>query len=479
MLFNSLDFLLFFAVITFAYYKLPHKYRWLLLLVGSCYFYMSFIPIYILVLGFTIILDYWAGIYIEKSNNRNKKIFLIISLVANIGVLCVFKYYNFFIDNIYNLVELSNKSASLPHLSIILPIGLSFHTFQAMSYSIEVYKGNQKAEKHFGIYALYVMFYPQLVAGPIERPQNILPQLKNEIKYQSENISNGVQIMLWGLFKKVVVADRLAILIDNAYANPAHHNGFTLLIASFFFSIQIYCDFSGYSDMAIGCAKTLGIDLMKNFNKPYFSRSISDFWRRWHISLSTWFRDYVYIPLGGSRNGYWLTYRNIIIVFLISGLWHGASWTFIAWGFIHGILLIIEHLFKLNKVLNSSNRLLSFLQIVIVFLIVSFAWIFFRAESVSDAFLIYKKIFTNLQFNTSSIKECILLFKGDATSLDSFIICIFFIIILFLYEGKTNITKKLSFSENEKSNYTLLAFVVLSILFFGYFNSRSFIYFQF
>lgn len=307
MLFNSVQFIFFFITVTTLFYVLPHKFRWMLLLLSSCYFYMAFVPIYILILGFTIVIDYFAGIYIENSSGRRRKVFLIVSLIANISVLCVFKYYNFINENIGSV---------FPYLAILLPIGLSFHTFQAMSYTIEVYRGNQKAERDFGIYALFVMFYPQLVAGPIERPQNLLHQFHEKHEFSLERVSSGLKQMLIGFLKKLVIADRIGIYVDTIYNNSATQSGQSLACATVFFAFQIYCDFSAYSDIAIGAARVMGFDLMKNFNRPYLATSVSQFWRRWHISLSTWFKDYVYIPLGGSKvKSKVLVYRNLLIVF--------------------------------------------------------------------------------------------------------------------------------------------------------------------
>ncbi len=304
MLFNSLEFVIFFPVVTLLYFLLPHRFRWLHLLAASCVFYMFFIPAYILILAFTIVIDYFAGILIENARGKSRKIFLATSLAANIGVLFVFKYYNFFSENLAQIASLLNVEYALPALSILLPVGLSFHTFQAMSYTIEVYRGNQKAERHFGIYALYVMFYPQLVAGPIERPQSLIHQFYERHDFDSNRVSNGLKLMLWGLFKKIVVADNLAVFVDAVYNQPRAWDGVNLIIATIFFAFQIYCDFSGYSDIAIGAAEVMGFKLMTNFNRPYHSKSISEFWKRWHISLSTWFRDYLYIPLGGNRGRY-------------------------------------------------------------------------------------------------------------------------------------------------------------------------------
>ena len=320
MLFNSFSFLVFFPLVTLIYFLSPYRFRWLILLTASCYFYMAFIPYYILILGGTIVIDYFAGILIENATEGNRrKQFLIMSLIANIGVLAVFKYYNFFIDNFNEVITFLGFDSSLPYLGIILPIGLSFHTFQAMSYTIEVYRGNQTAERNFVKYALYVMFFPQLVAGPIERPQNVLPQFNFHYDIDYERIVAGLKQMLWGFFKKIVIADRLSALVKQGYGNIDNHDGFSLLLYTYFFAIQIYCDFSGYSDIAIGSAKVLGINLRENFRTPYFSKSIREFWQRWHMSLSTWFRDYVYIPLGGKKVERGRLFFNTMVVFLVSG----------------------------------------------------------------------------------------------------------------------------------------------------------------
>ena len=324
MLFNSFHFLFFFIIVTTIYFLLPHNKRWVLLLLSSCYFYMAFVPVYILILGFTIVVDYFAAILIENSAGKKRRLFLVCSLIANIGILCVFKYYNFINTNFSFLLHGFGLSNPIPYLSILLPIGLSFHTFQAMSYTIEVYRGKQKTERHFGIYALYVMFYPQLVAGPIERPQNLLHQFREKHSFDTDRIFEGLKIIIWGLFKKLVIADRLGIYVNGAYNNVAEQNGMTLLLATLFFSFQVYCDFSGYSDIAIGTAKVMGFNLMTNFRRPVFAKTTGEFWKRWHISLSTWFKDYLYFPMGGSKVSVPRWYFNLMVVFLISGLWHGA-----------------------------------------------------------------------------------------------------------------------------------------------------------
>lgn len=367
----------------------------MLILAASCWFYMAFIPQYILILGITITVDYFAGRGLEKFEGRKKRWVLMASIIANVGMLAFFKYFNFANENLALLSRFIGWNYPIANLSIILPIGLSFHTFQALSYTIEVYRGRQKAERHFGYLALYVMYYPQLVAGPIERPQNILHQLHTEHHFEYQRVADGLKRMAWGMFKKVVIADRMVGFVNPVYNDPTSHNGPALVLATLAFAIQIYCDFSGYSDIALGSAQVMGVRLMKNFNHPYFARSISEFWERWHISLSTWFRDYLYIPLGGNRvpKPRWIF--NIFITFLISGLWHGANWTYIVWGALHGFYFVLSALTEFARQrlsaltrLDKLPRLRTAISTLTTFALVSFAWIFFRATSLSDALYI-------------------------------------------------------------------------------------------
>jgi D-alanyl-lipoteichoic acid acyltransferase DltB (MBOAT superfamily) len=392
MLFNSFTFLIFFPVVVTIYFVLPHRFRWGWLLAASCYFYMAFIPVYILILFFTIAIDYAAGILIENAEGKKRKLWLITSIIANVGVLAVFKYFNFLSANANAIAEVFHWPYDFPILSIILPIGLSFHTFQAMSYTIEVYRGHQPAERHLGIYALYVMFFPQLVAGPIERPQNLLHQFYEKHAFEYERVTSGLRQMAWGLFMKVVIADRLARYVNVVYTEPTSVHGLTLVVATIFFAFQIYCDFAGYSNMAIGAARVMGFRLMKNFDRPYLSRSISEFWKRWHISLSTWFRDYVYIALGGNRVAKPRWYWNLFITFLLSGLWHGASWTFVVWGGLNGFYLIFSIWTegiraRWNKAIGLASRpaLHGVISVLITFTLTCIAWVFFRANTMSDA----------------------------------------------------------------------------------------------
>ena len=467
MLFNSLEFLLFFPIVTTLYFVLPYRFRWALLLIASCYFYMVFKPVYILILAFTIVIDYFAGIYIEKSEGKKRKLYLTLSLIANIGVLAVFKYFNFLNLNFTWLLEGFDFKNPVPFLDILLPIGLSFHTFQAMSYTIEVYRGNQKAEHHFGIYALYVMFYPQLVAGPIERPQNIIHQFYEKHNFDYKRVTDGLKLMAWGMFKKVVIADRLAVMVEEVYKYPYNYNGIPLIVATFFFSIQIFCDFSGYSDIALGSAQVMGFRLMKNFDRPYFSKTISGFWRRWHISLSSWFRDYLYISLGGNRVSEWRRYFNQFFVFMISGLWHGAAWTFIIWGSLHGFYLIFAVLRDkyVPKLSLPKNLLGKSINLITTFILVMLAWVFFRADGLQDAFTILKKM------STLSLSQD---FKSPLNSTEMWFSLLLIVILLWKEYNFFQIN-----TQNTIKFYGLSLFFVLTIYFFGVFNTNQFIYFQF
>ena len=469
MVFNSLQFLVFFGIVTSAYFLLAHKYRWALLLLASCYFYMAFVPVYLGILGLTIVIDYFAGIYLERFQGGAKKIFLGCSLLANLGVLAVFKYYFFFSDNFNFLANYFSLPVHFPVFNFLLPIGLSFHTFQAMSYTIEVYRGNQKAERNFGIYSLYVMFYPQLVAGPIERPQNLIHQFYEKHVWDTDRVKSGLLQMMQGFFKKVVIADRLAMVVDPAYANLSNQSSLNLIIASIFYSFQIYCDFSGYSDIAIGASRVMGFKLMNNFNAPYTAKSIPDFWRRWHISLSTWFKDYVYFSLGGNRVSVPRWYINIMIVFILSGFWHGASWNFVIWGALHGLFQLMG--LTLNRVFPhlAADQLRSVAGIwmyrLFTFLLVTIAWVFFRIPKFGDIQIYFRQITQgtfsdpiSLAFNTNELLFSILLIVG-----------------LYLYDLKRDKIKV----DSVQLFWPIMAGMAFLIYFFGVFNMKQFIYFQF
>ena len=481
MLFNSLSFLIFFPIVTLVYFLLPHRIRWVWLLAASCYFYMFFKAVYILILFFTIIIDYFAGILLENEKDPQKKRWwLIMSLIANIGVLAVFKYYNFLNSNISGLYTLAGHHNPIPYLSILLPIGLSFHTFQAMSYTIEVYRGNQKAERHFGIYSLYVMFYPQLVAGPIERPQNMLHQFHEKHYFDYGRTVQGLRLILWGMFKKVVIADRLSPFVDLVYDHPHNYHGFQVILATIFFTFQIFCDFSGYSDIALGTAEVMGFKLMVNFNKPYFSKSISEFWKRWHISLSTWFRDYLYISLGGNRVSKNRSYFNQMVVFMVSGLWHGANWTYVVWGTLHGGYLIVGRMTQKSRDkittsigLAKTSLLNKTIEVSTTFALVAFAWIFFRANSISNAIILVKN---GLHISHAQIGIYML-----GKDLYNFKLCFIFIGIMetihfLLRKGDLNYLLN---KQNTAVRWIAYSLIILLIINFGAFGDHQFIYFQF
>jgi alginate O-acetyltransferase complex protein AlgI len=462
MVFNSLQFLVFFMVVTISYFQLKNqKARIWLLLLASCYFYMTFIPLYILILAFTIIIDYFAGILISRATGT-KKLWLTISIIANVGILVFYKYFNFFLGAVEPIIGQLVPHYQLPYMNIILPIGLSFHTFQAMSYTIEVYRGKQPPERNFIIYALYVMYYPQLVAGPIERPQNMLHQFHEYRPYNWNNVKEGLARMAWGFFKKVVIADRVSIAVDYAFSNHQALGAYPLLVGAMFYSFQIYCDFSGYSDIALGASKIMGIQLMENFNEPYKAKNITEFWTRWHISLSTWFRDYLYIPLGGNRLGERRRKVNAFIVFLLSGLWHGANWTFVAWGSIHGALVTL--LPGRKKAGVEKSTVTRALFIVVNFILVTICWVFFRASNVQVALHYIASIVT---------------LKAGATKFGlntaELLTSVIFIAIMLFRENKF----RGHFIKSDKAFGIYLSAMVLVCYLFGVFGENQFIYFQF
>lgn len=492
MLFNSVEFVIFFLIVFFVYWfvlKNNFKHQNYFLLIASCVFYMAFIPYYILILAVTIIIDYTAAIYIEKATGQKRKLLLIISIVSTCLVLFVFKYFNFFNSNFRFIAGIFHLNYPVGLINIILPIGLSFHTFQSLSYVIEVYNGKQKVEHNFFVYGLYVMFFPQLVAGPIERAGNLLPQFNRPRKFDYSFASSGAKMILLGFFKKVAIADNVAPFVNSIYNSPNDYVGFPMVVATFLFAFQIYCDFSGYSDIAIGTARLLGFNFMINFNRPYISRSVTEFWRRWHISLSTWFRDYLFIPMGGSLVSAKRIYLNLAIVFVVSGLWHGANWTFIIWGALHALYVIVEKIFSFStgiKPMVEPNKISSFsmveklLKQVITFSLVCFAWIFFRANNVSDAFYIIRNMFSDLSDYTSFTKMY-LKFRGMGLSVSDLIIPLIFILLLLVIENLQSINKlEKEFLKRPVLKWAFYYFILLVIVFWGYQNdTQNFIYFQF
>ena len=389
MLFNSFQFLFFFVVVWLLFLVTRGTTRKIILLIASYYFYMCWSTRYIFVIWAITLIDFVAGLQIEKTEQlARRRFYLGLSLFCNVGLLVVFKYFNFLTGSLRSGSHLFGLRFDPPLLAILLPVGLSFHTFQAMSYTIEVFRRRVPAEKKLLEYALYVAFFPQMVAGPIERPYELLPQFHREPRVTLAGVQSGMVQALWGLFKKMVLADNVADFVKLVYDTPRHYNGAALVLATLLFSIQIYCDFSGYTDIALGLARMIGYELRINFMQPYFSRSVGEFWRRWHISLSTWFRDYLYIPLGGSRVQQPRHYANLMITFVISGLWHGANWTFVAWGFLHGVYLIAAQAVGPLVISNRSPRLSAVAKTIVTFSLVTFAWIFFRANSLGDAWFI-------------------------------------------------------------------------------------------
>jgi len=395
--FNSIVFGAFLVIVFMLYWILPPKFRWIVLLAASCGFYMSWGPQFVLLLLYTTIASYFcAGMVAKAKEKKHKKAWLWAGVLSSLAVLLFFKYFNFFAQSTVNVLRLFSLPVSGIALKILLPVGISFYTFQTLSYVIDVYRGKIEPEKHFGYYALFVSFFPQIVAGPIARPGALIPQLKEEQKFSYDKATYGLKLMAWGFFKKVAIADVAAIMINTVYSNVAAYKGVTMMAAAVLFSIQIYCDFSGYTDIARGAAKLFGYELMINFNAPYFSKSIKEFWQRWHISLSSWFRDYLYISLGGNRVVFPRALLNLFITFLVSGLWHGANWTFVIWGAYHGAFIVIETLFaklsKKKKTEKAPSKLWSILGPIWVFFIVCVSWVFFRAGSFQDAVLALKNM---------------------------------------------------------------------------------------
>ncbi|MBI1319239.1 MAG: MBOAT family protein [Candidatus Hydrogenedens sp.] len=384
MLFNSFQFAVFFPCVAAGYFLLPARWRWAWMLAASYAFYMAWEPGYVVLLWASTLVDYVAGLRIAAADSvARRRRWLAASLACNLGLLFFFKYYDFFRDSAEALLALANLPLPLPRSPWLLPVGISFYTFQTLSYTLEVYAGRQAAERHLGRFALYVAFFPQLVAGPIERPQTLLPQMGAFAGFDYDRVVNGLRRMLWGFLKKVVIADNLAIAVDVVYGDPGAHTGPALAVATVFFAFQIYCDFSGYTDIALGLAQIFGVQLMENFRQPYFAASLREFWGRWHISLSTWFRDYVYIPLGGSRGTAVRWAMAVLVVFLVSGLWHGARWTFVVWGALHGAGMLAERSLAPKVMLPRP------LKIAATFVVVCAAWVFFRAHTLADAAAVF------------------------------------------------------------------------------------------
>jgi alginate O-acetyltransferase complex protein AlgI len=484
MLFNSLHFLIFFPIVVLIYFSLPHKYRWGLLLLASYYFYMSWKIEYALLLAISTLVDYCAGLWMAKTKEiiRRTK-FLILSLLVNLGLLFTFKYFNFFSDSVRSAFQKFALPIDTPHLKVLLPVGISFYTFQTLSYTIDLYRGSIPVERHLGRFAVYVSFFPQLVAGPVERAKNLLPQILEKHAFDPYKVSDGLRIMLWGYFLKMVIADRLGIIVDQVYSDVTGFSGFYLLIATYFFAYQLFCDFAGYSFIAIGAAKVMGFNLMENFRRPYFAKSVGEIWQRWHISLSTWFRDYLYIPLGGNRRTKHRWYFNIFVVFLISGLWHGAGWTFIIWGVLQGFYLIMSILTKgiRSKIsravgLEKIPSLHSLVKIFITFHLFLIGLFFFRANSISDAIYIFTHLFTDWHFSFADINSR--LFDNKASEFILTISAVIFMETVHVIQERRSISQLIN-RRPLVFRWAVYLGMLFIIILFGVFEKTPFIYFQF
>lgn len=472
MLFNSVAFLLFFPIVAIVYYLFGTKRTlsnfWLLL--ASYYFYLNLNPVYGLLLFVITALTYACGIFLQRSSdNRMKKWIISIFLILNFSSLFIFKYYNFICESINQIFISLGVYWEIPYLDLLLPVGISFFTFQAAGYIIDVYRGNVSAEKNFFIYALFVSFFPVILAGPIQRAKILIPQFREKHPLLYENVIAGLKMMLWGYFMKLCVSDRLGTYVDSVFNHLQNHNGVSIAIASIFYTIQIYGDFAGYSLTALGCAKVMGFNLPDNFRRPYFSTTFKEFWKRWHIALSSWFGDYLYISLGGNRVQFGRHLLNLMIVFLVSGLWHGAAWTFVFWGLLHGLFQIIEVLWKkyYSKDGHQKYKWFTFIKILFIFFWVNLAWIFFRANSIEDAFIAITKIFTSPGF--PFLSPMAMLF-GLMSS-----------IILFFkdYADEFQPKWKLMNSHNRIISTFTCALLAIYIVLFGVLDSSQFIYFQF
>ena len=482
MLFNSFAFAVFFPLVAAAYFLLPQRWRWALLLVASYWFYMYWKAEYALLLVLSTVVDYFAALGIARASElRIRKRWLWVSMVTNLGILIGFKYFNFLNDSARALTAGLGGTWPVPDLDVLLPMGISFYTFQTMSYTIDVYRGHMEPTRHPGRFALYVSFFPQLVAGPIERARSLLPQFERIDRPDHERIVAGLKQMLWGFFKKVVIADRAAMIVDAVYNNPGAHDGATLLLATLMFSVQAYGDFSGYSDIAIGAARVLGFDLMVNFRTPFLSTSIREFWQRWHISLMTWFRDYIYIPLGGRRGTTEQWYRNIMVVFLVSGLWHGAAWTYVLFGALHGVYVLAAIALRpaaaaIDRTIGwkEKARVRVLVNGLITFALVNISWFLFRANDLDDAVLVATKVFSWSGDGMGMLR----MFDGIGMGrvLATLALIVAFAVIDPFMDG---LVKGERFLSGRGNRILLFAALLAALVLFGYYGEVQFIYFQF
>ena len=483
MTFNSWEFLVFYPIVAALYFLLPKKLKWPMLLVASYYFYAFYQADLLFLIILTTAVSFFMSHLIERTQSAaKKKLYLALTLTVCLGVLVFYKYFNFLGASVEGIITLFGKEPPSLVLDLVLPVGISFYTFQTLSYVIDVYRGDIKTEKNFFFYALFVSFFPQLVAGPIERPGNLIPQLKEAHKPERDNLIRGSKQMLLGFFKKICVADLVASYVSAVYNSPDEATSFAVVIATLMFAVQIYCDFSGYTDIATGCARIIGIKLMKNFDHPYSASSIKEFWSRWHISLSGWFKDYLYIPLGGSRRSAARNMLNVFIVFLVSGLWHGANWTFVVWGALHGVYRVVGTLTLKGRNaliermgLKTDSRLVMTYRRVCTFLLVCLAWVFFRANSIADAFTLLGALVTRF----SSLSGALASMQLDTVSI---------LLIIFAVATMIVIDRALSYDEMDGSDilvrdgafiYYVFAIMLVWLLLLSRGQSSTFIYFQF
>ena len=483
----SLSFFVFLFIVIGIYYFVLQRFRWVVLLGASYYFYGTFKMQYVVLIAASTIIAYCTALLIQKNQEKSvKKKYLFIGVIFNLGLLFVLKYYNFFSNSLASILSFNEIPHKSHLLRLVVPVGISFYIFQVVSYIIDVYRGTKTAERHLGLFALYVAFFPKLLSGPIERAKQFLSQLHESHQWDWGQATNGFKLMVWGLFKKVVVADRIAVFVDIVFSNPDSHGGPSLALAMVLYSFQIYCDFSGYTDVAIGISQVFGFKLMDNFDRPYSARSIAEFWRRWHISFSTWLRDYLYIPLGGNRVGPGRLYINLMIVFLVCGLWHGANWTFIGWGLIHGLYLIVGLTSRdiRSKIAHALglDRIPAFhrgLQVFTTFILVSLAWVFFRADSLYDAVYVVTHLHTGWADIFSRDKLSSMVFLGKPKSqLIIALSSLMFVWFIHFIEAHDNMRNMLS----EKPFYLRWAVyyaIMLGVLLISAPGSQKFIYFQF
>ena len=515
MLFTSIEFICFLLIVASIYYLLPHRFRWILLLGASYYFYMCWRPEYVLVLGGVTLVNFWWGKWITRTidKTRRKRI-LAVGLCLNTGLLFTFKYLNFFSDSVKSLLAHFNIFYNFPVFQILLPVGVSYYTFKTISYLIDVYRENQEPEKHLGRFALYVSFFPEVTAGPIDRAGKLIPQFLKKVNFDYQQVTDGLKLMAWGFFKKLVIADRLAVYVDQVYNHLGRYEGIPLIMATYFFTFQIYCDFSGYTDIAIGAGKIMGFRLMENFNRPYLAKSIAEFWKRWHISFSSWLMDYLFLPIAYSvsrkiktpkllyiKAESWAYQVGIISTMLICGIWHGANWTFVVWGLLHGFYLAISFITKKARKkikkrlkIKKNSHFNKVFSLMFTFHLVTFSWIFFRARSLPDALYVVKHLFIGLQaFIIKSLESLVFSLSLSPLRLvldrmgmkpDEFVIAASALLLLFgleLLTKNTNVTNVFGIFTGKSTwvRWSFYYIIVFYIYLFGKFSITEFLYAQF